>query len=123
MSRADSAHREHPAGVVPDDVRGQRRLDVAGGQAAHPPRDRQRLQRVGARHTLAQQTTPTGSSSTLLRSKGDQEAKGRLVGVRYAPSEDLCAVRAVRAWMHTAAISEGPVFAMSTATVALPSLR
>jgi hypothetical protein len=33
----------------------QRRLDVAHRQAAHEPRQHQRLQRIGARHALAQQ--------------------------------------------------------------------
>ncbi|MHB8415995.1 MAG: site-specific integrase [Acidiferrobacteraceae bacterium] len=47
---------------------------------------------------------------TLRRSKTDQTGQGREIGVPYVAHEGLCAVRAVRAWLDAAAITEGPVF-------------
>ena len=46
----------------------------------------------------------------VRRSKNDQEAKGLDKGVPYASSPALCAVRAVRAWLDAAGITEGAVF-------------
>lgn len=53
---------------------------------------------------------PEGLRVTLRRSKTDQEGRGRVIGVPYASSLDLCAVRAVREWLDTAGILEGAVF-------------
>ena len=46
----------------------------------------------------------------LRRSKTDQEGKGRLVPAAYVHGEPaVCPVRAVRAWIGAAGISEGPL--------------
>lgn len=50
-----------------------------------------------------------GLQVTLRRSKTDQEAEGRRVGVPHGQPE-TCPVRAVRAWLEAAGITEGPVF-------------
>jgi integrase len=47
---------------------------------------------------------------TIRRSKTDQTGEGREIGVPLVPNEDLCAVRAVKAWMESAAITEGVLF-------------
>jgi integrase len=44
------------------------------------------------------------------RPKTDQEAQGDVVGVPYASSEDLCPVRAYRAWLARSGITKGPAF-------------
>jgi site-specific recombinase XerD len=46
----------------------------------------------------------------VRRSKGDQEGKGFDKGVPYASAPALCAVRALRAWLDAAGITEGPIF-------------
>lgn len=53
---------------------------------------------------------PEGLRVRIRRSKTDQEARGRVVGVPYASTLDVCAVRAVREWLDAAGITEGPVF-------------
>jgi site-specific recombinase XerD len=48
---------------------------------------------------------------TIRRSKTDQERAGATVAVPYARAgNDLCAVRALLAWLQTAEIHRGPVF-------------
>jgi site-specific recombinase XerD len=47
---------------------------------------------------------------TLRRSKTDQEGFGRSIGIPFSTDAGLCPVRAVRAWLDAAKISEGPVF-------------
>jgi integrase len=48
---------------------------------------------------------------TIRRSKTDQERAGAQVAVPYARAgNDLCAVRALLAWLETAEIHRGPVF-------------
>lgn len=47
---------------------------------------------------------------TLRRSKTDQEAAGRLIGIPYGTSPDTCPVRSLDRWLKAAGISEGPVF-------------
>jgi integrase len=54
------------------------------------------------------QRTDRGYELTLPRSKGSQEAEVK-VPLPYGRTE-LCPVRALSRWLHTAAISEGPVF-------------
>jgi integrase len=46
----------------------------------------------------------------VRRSKGDQEGKSFDKGVPYASAPALCAVRALRAWLDAAGITEGPIF-------------
>jgi site-specific recombinase XerD len=48
---------------------------------------------------------------TIRRSKTDQDQAGATVAVPYARAgNDLCAVRALLAWLQTAGIHRGPVF-------------
>ncbi len=46
---------------------------------------------------------------TLRKSKTDQEGKGRQVPLHYH-DEQVCPVRALRAWLNAAGIESGPVF-------------
>ena len=54
--------------------------------------------------------TPEGIIIHLLKSKTDQEGKGRLVGIRRSDNPATCPVRALFAWVYTAGITSGPVF-------------
>jgi integrase len=47
---------------------------------------------------------------TVRRSKTDQEAVGRRVGVPYGSNPATCPVRAVRAWRDATGIEDGPLF-------------
>lgn len=49
----------------------------------------------------------------LPRSKTDQEGRGRDVGIPYGRSR-ACPVKALKAWLDLAAITEGPVFRSMT---------
>lgn len=51
-----------------------------------------------------------GATVTLRRSKTDQEGEGRKVGIPFGSSPALCPVRALRAWLDAAQITEGPIF-------------
>jgi integrase len=74
---------------------------------------------------------PDGLAIRLAFSKTDQEGEGDTVGLPYAGAEDICPVRAYRAWLERSGISEGPAFraitrhgrmgdvALSSAAVAL----
>lgn len=53
---------------------------------------------------------PEGAVVTIRRSKRDQEGKGRQVAVPRGRHEATCPVRALRAWLDAAAITEGPLF-------------
>lgn len=44
------------------------------------------------------------------QSKGDQMGAGSEIAIPYAPDKEICAVRAVRQWMESAGIKEGPLF-------------
>lgn len=46
----------------------------------------------------------------IRKSKTDQEGKGRVVGVEYSKNEELCAVRAITAWMDAGDVHEGRLF-------------
>jgi integrase len=46
----------------------------------------------------------------LRRSKTDQEAQGRKIGIPALPTSDACPVRAVRAWLEASGITAGPLF-------------
>jgi integrase len=47
---------------------------------------------------------------TLRRSKTDQEGKGREIGIPALDVAELCPVRALRAWLEAAHITNGPLF-------------
>ena len=50
-----------------------------------------------------------GLAVTLRRSKTDQEAQGRKLGIPYGANSETCPVRVVQAWLDAAAIAAGPV--------------
>jgi integrase len=54
--------------------------------------------------------TPDGLVVLIRRSKTDQEAAGQTIGVPYGSDPATCPVRALRAWLEAAAISDGPIF-------------
>jgi integrase len=54
--------------------------------------------------------TPAGLILTIRRSKTDQEAAGREVGVPYGARAETCPVAATEAWIAAAGIDEGPLF-------------
>jgi integrase len=51
-----------------------------------------------------------GLRVTIRRSKTDQTGKGCPLGVPYVGDEELCAVRAVQAWLDASGIREGALF-------------
>jgi integrase len=51
-----------------------------------------------------------GVEVTLRRSKTDQEAVGRLIGIPYGSRLETCPVRALRSWLDASAIVDGPMF-------------
>ena len=54
--------------------------------------------------------THDGLIVTVRRSKTDQEGAGRKVGVPYGSNPATCPVRAWKAWVERAGITEGPLF-------------
>jgi integrase len=54
--------------------------------------------------------TAEGLVIDLRRSKTDQEAKGREVGIPFGADELTCPVRSLKAWLTRANIELGPVF-------------
>lgn len=53
---------------------------------------------------------PEGLRVRVRRSKTDQEGRGQTIGVPYASTLSLCAVRCVREWLDEAGITEGAIF-------------
>ncbi|MDA9396416.1 hypothetical protein WN73_38555 [Bradyrhizobium sp. CCBAU 45394] len=51
-----------------------------------------------------------GLTVYLARSKGDQEGVGQRIGIPYGSNLKTCPVRAWRAWLQVAGITEGPAF-------------
>jgi integrase len=51
-----------------------------------------------------------GLIATILRSKTDQEGRGRRIGIPRGEHQETCPVRAYHAWLEAAGITEGPVF-------------
>jgi site-specific recombinase XerD len=51
-----------------------------------------------------------GLTVTLRRSKTDQEAVGRKIGIPYGSNPDTCPVRTVQAWLEQAGVNTGPLF-------------
>ena len=43
---------------------------------------------------------PEGAVVTITRSKTDQSAQGRKVGIPFGKNPDTCPVRALRAWLN-----------------------
>jgi integrase len=54
--------------------------------------------------------TEDGLIIDLRRSKTDQEASGRKVGIPFGKEEETCPVRALRRWLAEAGITAGAVF-------------
>jgi site-specific recombinase XerD len=54
--------------------------------------------------------TADGLKILIPRSKADQEGEGRTIGIPYGSDPRTCPVRAYRAWIAAAGITEGPVF-------------
>ena len=54
--------------------------------------------------------TPRGLILSLRKTKTDQEAEGRQVGVPYAADPNLCPVTSVRGWLEAARIDSEAVF-------------
>src|SRR5581483_6511902 len=54
--------------------------------------------------------TSEGISILLRRSKTDQQAQGRRVGVPYGSNPATCPVRSLVAWLETSSITKGPLF-------------
>ena len=53
---------------------------------------------------------PEGLVLTIPRSKTDQEGAGQRIAVPYGAHAATCPVRALRAWLELAAVTDGPVF-------------
>lgn len=51
-----------------------------------------------------------GMTLTIRRSKTDQEALGREIGVPFGHDPDTCPVRALVTWLTAAEITSGPIF-------------
>lgn len=51
-----------------------------------------------------------GLEVNVRKSKTDQEGQGRVVAVHRGARADTCPVRALRAWLDAAGITEGPLF-------------
>lgn len=54
--------------------------------------------------------TPQGLIIFVPQSKGDPFGHGSLIGIPYAPDKDICAVRALKAWLNASDIQSGPIF-------------
>jgi site-specific recombinase XerD len=54
--------------------------------------------------------TPDGLRILIPRSKTDQEGEGRTVGIPFGSDPRTCPVRAYRAWITAAGITEGALF-------------
>jgi len=53
---------------------------------------------------------PQGLVVRLAHSKTDQDGQGRDIGIPAGTRPDTCPVRALRAWLDAAGITEGPIF-------------
>lgn len=51
-----------------------------------------------------------GLTMTLRRSKTDQEAQGRRIGIPYGSNPETCPVRSLQAWLELAGVTSGPLF-------------
>ncbi len=51
-----------------------------------------------------------GLTVTLRRSKTDQDAQGRKIGIPYGANPETCPVRTIQTWIETAEITSGSLF-------------
>ncbi len=65
--------------------------------------------------------SPDGLRIRIARSKSDQQGRGAELLVVYAEPPRPCPVRALRAWIDTAALTTGPIFRRVTRTGAVSS--
>ncbi len=54
--------------------------------------------------------SPQGMVIFIPQSKGDQLGHGSNIAIPYAPDPHICAVTAVKDWIHAAGITSGPLF-------------
>ncbi|MBI5164358.1 MAG: tyrosine-type recombinase/integrase [Magnetospirillum sp.] len=54
--------------------------------------------------------TSDGLAVTVRRGKEDQDGTGHLKAIPFAATDTMCPVRAVRAWVLTAKLDDGPLF-------------
>lgn len=54
--------------------------------------------------------TAEGAVVNVRRSKTDQEARGRQIGIPFGSSPETCPVRALRTWITATGITTGPIF-------------
>ena len=91
---------------LPQDLRGlrDRALLLAGFAGGF------RRSELAALRVEDLETTPDGLIVRLGRSKTDQEGQGRPVALPYGSDSQTCPVRALRAWLDQAGITDGPLF-------------
>jgi len=65
---------------------------------------------VGVLDVAYVRPTPKGLRLMIPRSKTDAAGEGAEVGVVCGARKETCPVRALRAWLQAAEISDGPVF-------------
>jgi integrase len=51
-----------------------------------------------------------GLTVTLRRSKTDQQAAGRKIGIPYGSNPETCPVRVLQSWLEQVALTSGPLF-------------
>lgn len=54
--------------------------------------------------------THEGVIILVAHSKGDQVGQGEQVAIPYRSNRDICAVTALKSWIHTAHLNSGPLF-------------
>jgi integrase len=54
--------------------------------------------------------TPLGMRLLIARSKTDKAGEGVEIGIARGSTADTCPVRAVRAWLKAAGVTDGPIF-------------
>lgn len=93
-------------GELPRDLRGlrDRALLLAGFAGGF------RRSELAALRVEDLETTPDGLVVRLGRSKTDQEGQGRPVALPFGSDPETCPVRALRAWVEEAGITDGPLF-------------
>jgi hypothetical protein len=54
--------------------------------------------------------TREGLVITIRRSKTDQEAEGRKIGIPDGSNPDTCPIRSLQDWLERSGINDGPIF-------------